>query len=181
MIAFVLMFVAGWLLYTFIEYAVHRWGGHSPRWKKGWRDHLDHHANPRRFPGTHIRLGILLVPLSILLFETMTVAAASGFIAGAIFGWALFELTHRTLHGSEKGPRTAYGRWIARNHLHHHFVNARTNHGITSPLWDMLLGTYEPVALLVVRGNARTIPPWLELRPASAAAVERIMLARRGS
>jgi hypothetical protein len=41
-------------------------------------------------------------------------------------------------------PRTRlgwYGRWARGHHFHHHFVDARVNYGVTSPVWDVVLRT----------------------------------------
>jgi hypothetical protein len=49
---------------------------------------------------------------------------------------------HRRLH--THAPRTAYGRWARRHHFHHHFVNPKANHGVTTPLGDLAWGTLDP-------------------------------------
>ncbi len=30
---------------------------------------------------------------------------------------------------------------MRRHHFHHHFVDGRANHGVTTPLWDFAFGT----------------------------------------
>jgi 4-hydroxysphinganine ceramide fatty acyl 2-hydroxylase len=34
---------------------------------------------------------------------------------------------------------------VRRHHFHHHFGHPTANHGVTSPIWDMVFGTYERV------------------------------------
>jgi len=154
-------FAAGWLLYTLVEYAVHRWGGHSAFWTRGHRAHLVHHTNPRYFPGTHQQTAILFFPVGAGAYLLFGGVAAAALVVGGAFGWGLFEYVHRGLHNRQRAPRTAYGRWVCLHHLHHHFCDARTNHGITSPLWDMVFRTYTPVTEVVIRSRNAIIPPWI--------------------
>jgi sterol desaturase/sphingolipid hydroxylase (fatty acid hydroxylase superfamily) len=52
-----------------------------------------------------------------------------------------YEWVHRRAH-THRGVG-AYGRFLRRHHFHHHFGNPRVNHGVTSPVWDVVLGTFE--------------------------------------
>jgi hypothetical protein len=67
-----------------------------------------------------------------------------------------------------RAPKSAYGRWARRHHFSHHFVDARYNHGVTTPIWDMVFGTYRrPVPIKV---PAKLTMSWLldeggQLRP----------------
>ena len=70
---------------------------------------------------------------------------------------------------------------MRRHHFHHHFHNPKRNHGVTSPLWDLLFRTYERPAVvrvpmkhamgwLVEQGGLRVRPEYLgdyELRLAA--------------
>lgn len=76
--------------------------------------------------------------------------------------YVAYEVVHRRAH--THAPRGPYSRWVRRNHFTHHFLTPRTNHGVTSPLWDRVFGTHEPLG--VVRVPARHAMPWL-LDPAT--------------
>ena len=60
----------------------------------------------------------------------------------------------------DTAPRSTYGRWARRHHFHHHFHNPALNSDVTTPLWDILLGTHHAVrdTMRVPRGMAM---PWL--------------------
>ncbi len=56
-------------------------------------------------------------------------------------------------------PRGFYGRWARKHHLSHHFSNPNTNHGVTSPVWDLVFGTYADHGKM--RVPRRHAPLWL--------------------
>ncbi len=53
-----------------------------------------------------------------------------------------------------------YGRWSRRHHFAHHYSDARFNHGVTTPLWDLVFRTYRPVH--TIRVPAKFVMPWLK-------------------
>lgn len=154
--------VGGAFLWTFIEYALHRFGGHQKRFgRQVMREHLGHHATPDYFTPAPKKL-VLAVPV-------IGTLAALGFLAlgpaglalavGTAFGWTFYERLHRLTH--VRGPRNRYGEWARRHHLHHHFQNAKSNHGVTTPLWDYVFGTFErPERIKVPRRHVRCFA-WL--------------------
>jgi hypothetical protein len=54
---------------------------------------------------------------------------------------------HRRLH-THRGFGVV-GRCLRRHHFHH-FGNPRVNHGVTSPLWDVVCGTSEAPGVITV-------------------------------
>jgi hypothetical protein len=80
---------------------------------------------------------------------------------GLAGGLGLYEFVHMNMHNRRTPPRTPYGMWVSRLHLHHHFEDARTNHGITSPLWDFLLGTYRKPGVVRVPDRPGVAPRWI--------------------
>jgi hypothetical protein len=60
-----------------------------------------------------------------------------------------------------RGPRTAYGRWATRHHLYHHFAKPNKNHGVTTPLWDFIFGTYDAPKRMTIRERDVQRVPWL--------------------
>ena len=67
-----------------------------------------------------------------------------------------------------RGPSTRYARWAARHHLHHHFVTPRKNHGVTTPVWDWIFGTYQKATIVPVRSRELAGVPWLQRAFAAA-------------
>jgi len=82
---------------------------------------------------------------------------ATAFTAGLIGMYFGYEVAHRRTHTHP--PTNRYGRWARRSHMHHHFGAPMRNFGVTSPVWDVVCGTYdEPGVVTVPR---RMAPVWL--------------------
>jgi sterol desaturase/sphingolipid hydroxylase (fatty acid hydroxylase superfamily) len=141
--------IAIWLalgagLWTFAEYALHHWLGHLPRGQRPFsREHLAHHTDTTYFTPTRLKIlaGLAVAagagPLAVWgLGPWSGVALVAGFVGG----YAFYEITHRRTH--THAPIGAYGRWTHRHHLTHHFNKPHHNHGVSTPLWDMIFGTY---------------------------------------
>jgi len=159
------LFGAGVFTWTFLEYALHNWAFHGAKGKNAAsREHLAHHTRPDYFAPWTTKLAGAVPALSALgaLVAWPTSAAAGALFAGGVgVGWLAYEALHRLAH--IQAPRTAYGRWVRRNHLHHHFGSPRTNHGVTSPLWDHVFGTHVAVGQVrVPRKHAGRFPWMLE-------------------
>ena len=61
-------------------------------------------------------------------------------LAGLFIGYVAYDWIHYyTHHGKPKGP---IGKFMRRYHMEHHFKDQTTHHGLSSPLWDLLLGTF---------------------------------------
>lgn len=145
-------FGAGLVLWTMLEYGIHRFGGHA-RWmsKLVRREHMQHHATPDYFT-SFARKMLLAVPVLGAAFALSAVvlgpALGASFVSGTMFGWWFYHQVHAATH--LRGPRNRYGVWARRHHLHHHFQNAKRNHGVTSPVWDWVFGTLEQPSTIKV-------------------------------
>jgi sterol desaturase/sphingolipid hydroxylase (fatty acid hydroxylase superfamily) len=156
-------FVLGLFLWTFLEYVLHRWAFHERVLGNAMaREHLEHHAKVDYFAPLSYKLA-LAVPIVVGIFAlgTLVTAAAfaSGLVIGTLTGWIVYEVIHRMIHVA--GPVNAYGRWARKHHLSHHFGNAKLNHGVSSPIWDWVFGTYAPDATVLVPRRHASKFPWL--------------------
>jgi len=167
------VFVAGLVAWTFAEYAIHNWYGHVAKGRNEFsREHLKHHAVKGYFAATRKKVLVALSVLAALAAAAAPLVGAGialAFTSGFALAYAGYEVLHRRLH--THGPRGPYGRWARRHHFHHHFANPKANHGVTSPLWDLVFRTYERPG--VVRVPEKHAMDWLvdgrgELRPALA-------------
>lgn len=169
-------FGLGALGWSFTEYALHRFSGHGPRARQSPKkpglfdadfgsEHQRHHADTRYFSPTPRKLGLAAIALPILAGAGSLLAGPRHGVSFALgFGsaYAWYEIVHRRTH--THAPRGPYSRWARLNHLHHHFESPRSNHGVSSPLWDLVFGTHEsPGRIRVPRRHA---PSWL-LDPAT--------------
>ena len=172
MIAVLVALLGGAMAWTFLEYCIHRWLGHDARTRPNLfeSEHTQHHAQGDYFApawkkglAALVALVVVAIPAWMLAGPDRGVAFALGLASCYVF----YEVLHRRAH--THAGFGAYGRWVRRHHFWHHFGDPRVNHGVTSPLWDWVFGTWRrPEVIAVPRKLAM---PWLvdpatgELRP----------------
>lgn len=143
----------GALTWTLLEYVIHRWAGHGRRFRKNpfGVEHVRHHVEGNYFAPSWKKLIIAAVVTAILCGPAIAVAGTGpgvAWVAGLIGFYGVYEVIHRREHTHEGfGP---YGRWARRHHFYHHFVDGRMNHGVTSPIWDVVFGTYRKPDIIKV-------------------------------
>jgi sterol desaturase/sphingolipid hydroxylase (fatty acid hydroxylase superfamily) len=86
-------------------------------------------------PSVSIPLALLFFVLSRWLLGPVAPAAFGGFVAG----YLVYDTTHYLTHHST--GRTALGRYQKKRHFRHHYYDSTRNFGVSSPLWDLVLGT----------------------------------------
>ena len=144
---------AGIATWTALEYLIHRWGGHDRRFRRSpfGVEHIRHHVEGDYFAATWKKLVAAVVVASVLCVPAIAIAGIPiglAYVAGLISFYGMYELLHRREHTHPGvGP---YGRWARRHHFYHHFVDGRTNFGVTTPLWDLAFGTYRRPAIIKV-------------------------------
>ena len=139
--------LSGLLAFSFVEYAFHRWlfHGHLRVIEEG---HRKHHDEPRGYDSLPFFLApLLMLTLAAALacvLPTTIALLSSGALAT---GYAAYGSSHLAIHFMRfRHPLPR--RWAAAHHVHH--FHPDTNFGVTSPLWDIILGTR-----YVSRGNRR--------------------------
>lgn len=132
----------GLLAWTLLEYISHRALFHLPREhvlaRFGARMHLDHHDDPHRTPITK-PLGLTAPMIAMATSAAAVLANWSLYIvAGTVLGYLVYELLHVAAHvlGDDVHPWPRLRRW----HLGHH-AEPTAQFGITTRIWDELLGT----------------------------------------
>lgn len=155
---------AGWALWTFAEYLLHRFAMHHLHGKGIMsREHLEHHVTSSwHFDRNHVLswTGMLLV--GAVLWAPVGAWAVSltfgvALAVGWAFGYFFYEYQHMAAH--LRGPRNTYEQVVRSHHFHHHFGHPMANHGVTIPFWDHVFGTYErPEKVRVPR---RMALPWM--------------------
>ena len=132
-----LAFAGGYLIWTFTEYAFHRWIYHQPDGIFG-DGHRIHHEEPLDliampwFMTTATMFGIwylgVILPLPFL----------ASCLAGWLTGFVWYSLVHHSLHHWHF--RHPWLRRLEANHrVHHQFPD--TNFGVTMRYWDRVFGT----------------------------------------
>jgi cyclopropane-fatty-acyl-phospholipid synthase len=131
------LFVLGLLMWTMIEYLLHRLAFH------GFAPHSEHHANPTD-PVFIVAPLWLSLPSTAVLLAAFSLAARSwtmgaSVIAGVIAGYLAYEAIHLRIHRPVAGG--AVLRALRKHHYYHHFASDRVCFGVTSPLWDWVFGS----------------------------------------
>lgn len=130
--------LAGLVAFSFIEYLFHRWIFHGPdsMYRRG---HDAHHVDPRGYDALPFFLpSAILIGLT-LMFALAMPASLACLLGGTIaFGYVSYGLSHFAIHAI-RFRQPWLRRWAASHHVHHHHADA--NFGVTTPLWDHLLGT----------------------------------------
>jgi sterol desaturase/sphingolipid hydroxylase (fatty acid hydroxylase superfamily) len=131
-----LIFAAGILAWTIVEYVVHGVLGHAHR-TFVTPLHDVHHRDPRAVFAMHA-----YIPTAIV-FGTL--AAVFGFAPGVIFlggilaGFAVYEFVHYRFHFAV--PASSLEARLRARHLAHHLAEPDAIFGVTTRLWDVVLGT----------------------------------------
>ena len=153
--------VAGAATWTLLEYVIHRWLGHHPRLRGNpfGVEHVRHHSEGNYFAPNLKKAAAAGLVAIVVGAPAALLAGAPGvaFVAGLLVMYVGYEVMHRREHTHAGLGR--YGRWARRHHFHHHFVDPRTNHGVTTPLWDLVFGTYRRPDVIPV--PARLCMAWL--------------------
>jgi dihydroceramide fatty acyl 2-hydroxylase len=143
----VLLFLAGLAIWTLTEYWLHRLVFHwQPKFPGGDRLHFIihgvHHDHPNDAmrlvmpPAVSIPLAALFFGLYVLIFgATDALPVFSGFIAG----YLTYDYMHYHVH--HHVPKTRLGKRIRTHHMRHHFQDHRYGFGVSSPIWDAVMGT----------------------------------------
>ena len=165
-------FGAGAFFWTFSEYVLHRWFHTARGSNLASREHLGHHARSQyritamSWLAWAAVLVVGLVVLPLVAWVVLPLADALAFGIGWVVAYFVYEWIHAIDH--IRPPRTAYGRWTRRSHFHHHFGAPLRNHGVTTPLWDIVFRTYDAPATVTVPRRLAMV--WLldatgEVRP----------------
>ncbi len=157
----VLLFIAGLITWTLVEYGMHNWNGHMLKGRTHFsREHLKHHSTKDHFStlGEKIRSA---APVSLSIWGVSGLVMGWGpatiYSLGIVMGYCVYEYLHWANH--MVAPTNAYGRWARRHHFSHHFSDARYNHGVTTPLWDYVFRTYKDPG--VIRVPRKFAMEWL--------------------
>jgi hypothetical protein len=144
----------GVVVWTFTEYQLHRRVFHfnatTPFQKRlQFLIHGLHHEDPND-PTRLVMPPVAAIVFASLLYMMFrgifTLASPVGgprvidpFFSGFLIGYLLYDYTHYWIH--HFSPRAQWGKFNKRHHMDHHFVHHEARWGVSSPLWDYLLGT----------------------------------------
>lgn len=133
--------------WTLGEYLMHRFAMHELKGKGlASREHLRHHAERDSVLESWYLAwaGVIGVGVALGLGAARVLGPVGGLLGvGWVAGYGFYDWIHWRAH--RRPVAHPYERWVRRHHFHHHFGHPMANHGVTSPVWDMVFGTYERV------------------------------------
>jgi dihydroceramide fatty acyl 2-hydroxylase len=152
-------FALGLFIWTFAEYAIHGWLGHTLTGRAAAL-HVVHHRDPHAV----FTIGAW-VPLVVLWTTALVLFGFSSWIilfSGMITGFAIYEYVHYHIHFHR--PVSSIDGYLRARHLMHHRGQPDRYFGVTSPLWDLIFAS-EPsshaelpvIAPLTGRTNVRLL------------------------
>ncbi|KAF8311442.1 hypothetical protein DL93DRAFT_2208961 [Clavulina sp. PMI_390] len=142
-------FFLGNVIWTILEYTLHRFLFHIDAWLPDtpfflmlhFLLHGIHHYLPMdglRLVMPPILFFSLQLPFTQLAHVIFPTAVANGIISGAFAFYVLYDCMHYALHHT-KLPE--YVRQQKKYHLAHHYKNFELGYGVTSKFWDWVFGT----------------------------------------
>jgi sterol desaturase/sphingolipid hydroxylase (fatty acid hydroxylase superfamily) len=141
-----ILFVAGLIFFTWVEYLLHRYVFHMETWTQA-REKLQYviHGVHHEFPKDKTRLAmppLLSITISTVLLLLLRLAMGDyvfAFLPGFLSGYAAYLSAHYVIHAYQPPKNFLKYLWI--NHGTHHYKNGEMVFGVSSPLWDYLYGT----------------------------------------
>ena len=141
-----LVFIIGLLLFSLVEYLVHRYLFHMiTDTRKKEKIQYTFHGVHHEFPKDTSRLAmppVISVVIVTLLYYTFKLTMGDytfGFLPGFITGYSLYLIVHYVVHAYQPPKNFLKALWI--NHGIHHYKDHERAFGVSSPLWDYVFRT----------------------------------------
>ncbi|VXD20903.1 sterol desaturase family protein [Marinoscillum sp. 108] len=141
-----LLFVAGLLAFTLIEYIMHRFLFHlQPKTDKQEKFAYTVHGVHHDYPKDKDRLAMpppLSIVISALFFGLYWLIMGNlvyGFLPGFLMGYASYLWVHYMVHAFKPPKNFFKVLWV--HHGIHHYKDQHNAFGVSSPLWDVVFGT----------------------------------------
>jgi 4-hydroxysphinganine ceramide fatty acyl 2-hydroxylase len=86
------------------------------------------------------------LPLAVLFYYLFTLILGTGnvapFFIGFLVGYLCYDMTHYAIHHYNMHNRM----WLAikNHHMRHHYMDPSRGFGVSSPVWDEVMGTNFP-------------------------------------
>lgn len=140
------LFVSGLLIFTLIEYVMHRFVFHlHPKTEKQEKFAYTVHGVHHDYPKDKDRLA-MPPPLSVLLatvffffFKLIMGDFVFGFLPGFLMGYAGYLWVHYMVHAFKPPKNFFKVLWV--HHGIHHYKDPENAFGVSSPFWDVIFRT----------------------------------------
>jgi sterol desaturase/sphingolipid hydroxylase (fatty acid hydroxylase superfamily) len=139
-------FALGLLIWTFVEYVMHRWVFHyQPRSGWGKKLHFLMHGVHHDYPQDASRLvmpPVISLPFCVIFYGLFLGAFGRLMptpFAGFLFGYLCYDMIHYATH--HLSMKRGMWLWLKQYHMRHHYKDDHIGYGVSSPLWDYVFGT----------------------------------------
>ena len=143
------LFVLGLLIWSLVEYAMHRFLFHyEPTSRFGKRIHFLVHGAHHDYPQDASRLvappafSIPVAAIFYLPFLGLFGQLAPAPFAGFLFGYLCYDMIHYATH--HFSMKRGVGLWLKQYHMRHHYKDDHHGYGVSNPLWDYVFRTRPP-------------------------------------
>jgi sterol desaturase/sphingolipid hydroxylase (fatty acid hydroxylase superfamily) len=140
------VFILGIVLFTLVEYLMHRYLYHLRSNNKyaldiTYKMHGVHHDHPKdeHRLAMPIPLSLVISSVFFLLFKVLLGNYVFAFFPGFIIGYTAYLGIHYSVHAFAPPKNFLKILWI--HHARHHYKNSEHAFGVSSPLWDIIFGT----------------------------------------
>lgn len=143
--------IGGFLMWTLMEYGLHRYIFHmstDTKVKKflQFYSHGIHHDHPSEIYRL-VAPPLMSLPLAVGVFCVFYLIFPAtimyGLFTGVLLGYLYYEWCHYSSH--HRKVFTAWGKFLRKYHMVHHFKDHHALYGVSSPIWDIVFGTYKKV------------------------------------
>lgn len=147
------LLASGLLSWGLVEYGLHRFVfHHDARSELGrkvvYAVHLSHHENPqsrdRIFSSLVISAPVAAGYLLLTRVATGSWRATAYLFTGLLIGYFYYEWLHFRSH--HRRAKLRLFRYLKKYHLLHHYQTPKLRFGVTSPLFDIIFGTFRRVS-----------------------------------
>ena len=143
----VALIILGLFVWTITEYTLHRFIFHfEPKSEFGKKLHFIFHGVHHDYPNDSRRLVMppsVSLPLAAIFYTLfmliLGVEFVSPFFVGFLMGYLFYDLTHYAIHHFNMHNKF----WLAikNHHMKHHYQDPARGFGVSTPLWDLIVGT----------------------------------------
>lgn len=140
------LFFAGLLTFTLVEYMMHKYFFHmEPNTPLKDKIQYSAHGVHHDYPKDKDRLAMppfvsaAYAAIIYLVFNLIMGEFSLYFVPGFLFGYAAYLGVHFIVHAYQPPKNFLKVLWV--NHAIHHYKDPDVAFGVSSPLWDIILGT----------------------------------------
>jgi sterol desaturase/sphingolipid hydroxylase (fatty acid hydroxylase superfamily) len=149
-LAIVGLIIFGLFIWTITEYLLHRFIFHwELKSKFGAKIHFIFHGVHHDYPSDSRRLVMppsVSIPLATLFYFLFKFLIGDisvlPFFAGFLTGYLFYDITHYAIH--HFNMHSKFWLFIKNHHMKHHYQDSHKGYGVSSPVWDVVIGTNFP-------------------------------------